>query len=472
MNWDDIERIRRMQDLSRNIERAGGPDAYRRQIQDAQDAALRHSQGLDNPNNISQMIDAAERARTSNVSRLIETMETMRNTSTRDLLERLNYKFRLPEELLNPRLRIPQEVITSRKLLDDYGRSFQDQLRDLQQTFSPTRQILDQINTSGTRWLEVVSAATERAASPFTARAIESSLAWRISTESIAERMRSLDLFNTHPRLTERLVQPSVVYTRFATGTLERIDQTTDEPERNALGGSLVLAEEQMVESASMLETTIVVPVEADSIIVPGIYNSFTVQQGELLAHGAVPANANPPQLVEISPSARLTSLSRRCVSLVTHCNKANSLRGGPDIFKPTTKFVEACNDLPWTVAQDQHTLANFVEGLYFMLYEAAGARTLRFITEGFVEADECEAIWTVKFLRNKWLSHDPDHGSEGDARRTWRNLSEALAQLGVTNMPQSPVDFMYVQRRVLEEVEKFLQLLTERINSAPSQTT
>jgi hypothetical protein len=259
-----------------------------------------------------------------------------------------------------------------------------------------------------------------------------------------------------------------VVYTRFATGTLARIEQTTEEPESNALSGSLLLAEEQVVESAAMLETTIIVPVEADSIIVPIIYNSFMVQQQELLAHGSVPKNAEPLQLVEISPAARLSALSRRCVSLVTHCNKANSLRGGSDIFKPTTKFVEACNDLPWIVAQDQHTLANFIEGLYFMLYEAAGARNLRFITEGLVEADDCEAIWAVKFLRNKWLSHDPDHGGEGDARRTWRSLSEALAQLGVTHMPQTPADFMHIQRRVLEEVEKFLQLLVGKIDVAP----
>ncbi|HMF55557.1 MAG TPA: hypothetical protein VK619_04295 [Pyrinomonadaceae bacterium] len=464
--------MRQAAELAKEIQRAGGLEAYKRQIQDARDAALRRRQGLDDPQSIAASIKAAERARTTDFRALLETFESMRNVETRRLLENLNYKFRLPDEFINPRFRITQDMLASKRLLEDYSRSFQVQLRDLQQAFSPARELLEQINTSGANWLETIRSASERASSPLTARAIESSLAWRISTEGVAERLRSLDLFNTHPRLAEHLILPGVTYTRFATSTLARIEQTTDEAESDALTGSLILAEDQMVESAAMLETTIIVPVEAESIIVPTIYNSFTVQQQELLAHGSVPKNAEPPQLIEISPAARLTALSRRCVSLVTHCNKANSLRGGTDIFKPTTKFVEACNDLPWMVAQDQHTLANFVEGLYFILYEAAGARNLRFITEGLVEPEDCEAIWAVKFLRNKWLSHDPDHGSEGDAQRTWRNLNEALVHLGITRMPQTPADFMQVQRRVLEEVGRFLQLLIEKINSAPRSET
>jgi hypothetical protein len=186
MRWDEIEQMRRAAEVAKEIERAGGIEAYKRQLQDAQDAALRRRQGLDDPRSIAESIKAAEQARTTDFRALLETFERMRSVETRHLLETLNHKFRLPEEFVNPRLRITQDVLASKSLIEDYSRSFQHQLRDLQQTFSPARQLLEQINTSGASWLEMIRAATERASSPFTQRAIESSLAWRVSTEGVA----------------------------------------------------------------------------------------------------------------------------------------------------------------------------------------------------------------------------------------------------------------------------------------------
>lgn len=402
-------------------------------------------------------------------SDICSTLDSARNNETRRLLETLNERFRLPDEFLKPGLRIDRDVVLSRSLLEDYGRSFQTQLRDLDKRLFDAKQVFEHIKTSGASWTDAIRFATERGESPFASHVIEASLAWRVSTEALTERFGVLNLTNSHPRLAQRLVQPSWIFTSFSNRTFKRLQEETSEREQNVLTGSLILAEDQLIDAATTLETTVVVPIDGETSSRPSIYNNFGVQQQDLLANVGMTVRPEPEQLRELSPAAQLIARSRRCVSLVAYCNKANCLRGGKDIFKPTTRFVEACNDLPWIVAQDQHTLANFVESLYFILYEAAGARELRFMTQGFMGIDDCDAVMSVKFLRNKWLSHDPDHGSEGDVRRTWRDLSECLNQLGIAKMPLTAADFMHLQRRVLEEVEAFLEQLVSRINESDS---
>jgi hypothetical protein len=469
MRWDEIEDMRRAAECAREIQREGGIEAYTQRIRTAQDAFLHRQQRFDDPRSITEAIKTAEQARSTNFKSLFETLETARKNETRRLLENLNDRFRLPDEFLNPRLRIDHDVLLSQRLLEDYGRSFQTQLRDLDQRLSLASQVFEQIRTSGTSWTDAIRFATERVESSFTTRVIEASLAWRVSTEALTERFGALNLIDSHPRLAQRLVQPSRVFTRFSSRTFKRLQKGTSEHEQNALNGSLILAEDQLIDASTTLETTVVVPIDAESSPAPTIYNNFGVQQQDLLANLGVTVMPEASQLLDLSPAAQLIARSRRCVSLVAYCNKANCLRGGKDIFKPTTRFVEACNDLPWIVAQDQHTLANFVESLYFILFEAAGARDLRFITEGFMSVADCDAVMSVKFLRNKWLSHDPDHGSEGDVRRTWRDLNECLNHLGLATMPLTPADFMHLQRKVLEEVEGFLEQLVSRINEADS---
>ena len=335
-------------------------------------------------------------------------------------------------------------------LLEHYGRSFQIQLRDLNQRLSHASQVFEQIRTSGTSWTDVIRFATERVESSFTSRVIEASLAWRLSTEALTERFGTLKLTDSHPRLAQRLVQPSRVFTRFSSRTFKRLQKVTSEHEQNPLSGSLILAEDQIIDASTTLETTVVVPIDAESLPAPTIYNNFGVQQQDLLANLGLTVIPEASQLLDLSPAAQLIARSRRCVSLVAYCNKANCLRGGKDIFKPTTRFVEACNDLPWIVAQNHHTLANFVESLYFILFEAAGARDLRFITEGFMSVADCDAVMSVKFLRNKWLSHDPDHGSEGEVRRTWRDLNECLNHLGIATMPLNSRRFYASPKKVV----------------------
>lgn len=90
------------------------------------------------------------------------------------------------------------------------------------------------------------------------------------------------------------------------------------------------------------------------------------------------------------------------------------------------------------------------------------------FLERSFVSGEECEVIWTIKSLRNKWIEHDPDHGTPSKITKSWRTLDQALKSLGFSRTPVTPEEHMELQTRLLEKVEQFLRLLVERIGAAP----
>jgi hypothetical protein len=301
---------------------------------------------------------------------------------------------------------------------------------------------------------------------------LESSLTWQIFTDTVSHRINDLNLLKSHPYLSTQLMQPGIIYGNYSTQIAERIEQSSDEKEINALSGSLTLAQEQLEGSIQLSPDVVVVPEDDDvQLIIVPIYNSFTVQEQELLACDFLPAEKTYEILLTHSIAGQIAEKSRCCVELALYCNKANKVRGGNDIFKPTTKFTESCSLLPYTIAKDQTTLQIIVEHLYFILYEGAGKDHLRFLDEGFVSDLEMDAVMYVKFLRNKWLSHDADHGDESKIRRTWRNLSEALADLGVAKLPQNPDEYTDLQMRLLNSVEAFLRLLADRITNKAEES-
>jgi hypothetical protein len=127
-------------------------------------------------------------------------------------------------------------------------------------------------------------------------------------------------------------------------------------------------------------------------------------------------------------------------------------------MFTPTTSFLEAQNNFSWITVKDDVSLGNFIDCLYTMLYEAAGSDKLRYMK--FVDDKACGIIWVIKDLRNKRFRHDPDHGKEADQMRSWHKLSDSLGKLGVPSLPRTREDFQRMHRRLLDEVDAFLQNL------------
>ena len=173
------------------------------------------------------------------------------------------------------------------------------------------------------------------------------------------------------------------------------------------------------------------------------------------------------------SDAAQLCELARSILQLIAQCNEAARITLGHEVFKPTNRFIESCAWLPWTMAKDKSTLGNVVDYLFWMLYEGAGDDALRFHVDaaGPLRRDECLAVFWIKFLRNKWLRHDPDHGKDSKINKSWRDVGEALTGLGLGHLPVTEHEFRFVQRRLLEKTKAFLTLLLSRLTTPSSES-
>ncbi|MHC5727616.1 MAG: hypothetical protein ACYT04_48490 [Nostoc sp.] len=139
------------------------------------------------------------------------------------------------------------------------------------------------------------------------------------------------------------------------------------------------------------------------------------------------------------------------------------------EMFKPTTKLIEACTNLHWIIPQNKSSFADFIDCFYFTFYEGAGKDNLRFlIKHGGVldEKADCDFIWCIKHLRNKWLRHDADHGKETDIKKSWKDLSDKFKWLGINHTPIREEHFRKLHRSLLKEAESFLEKILEKLIS------
>ena len=82
------------------------------------------------------------------------------------------------------------------------------------------------------------------------------------------------------------------------------------------------------------------------------------------------------------------------------------------------------------------------------------------------MDKEECDAIWNLKALRNKWLLHDPEHGDAKAIDKSYRSLAEALQNFGLNTFPATKREFEELQRKVLNALLEFHTLLEQRIAS------
>lgn len=100
------------------------------------------------------------------------------------------------------------------------------------------------------------------------------------------------------------------------------------------------------------------------------------------------------------------------------------------------------------------------------VIYESAGDQKLRFLKEndGYLERAECEPVWNLKTLRNKWSSHDLEHGKLSDIRASYRSLNEALKILGFARFPRRSNEFEELQLKLATDLLKSLELIEDRL--------
>lgn len=287
-----------------------------------------------------------------------------------------------------------------------------------------------------------------------------SAMIWNTNVSTIIQKLSAESLFLSHPLLTEQLMKPYRYWDDFLQATIKNLSQVDTGRISDALKGSLIIAQKQIVSSTSQLEAIIEEPEDQDEAYSEVSLNILELQRDELLASSTVLTNANYKLLLALSPTARFAKQARGVLALVVKCNNQAKLQGKEEIFKPTTKLLESYNNLPWIGVRDEESFGNFVDCLYFMLYEAAGKDHLRFLTEGYLGDGDCTIVWVIKHLRNKYLRHDPDHGKLSDIRKSWQDLSAKLALLGLSHLPASINDYQYLQQRLLQEAERFLKKL------------
>lgn len=286
--------------------------------------------------------------------------------------------------------------------------------------------------------------------------------AWQLSTSMVASRAAALLLSETHPLLTGRLIQPYLAYSRFSRSASKQLQAPRDGHEQGALSGLLAILDQHAIATAETLEVAIEVPLDDDRPQPPVRYGLLTAVRKDLRESSEIAVGMELDDLLSLSSSAQLGSRARRLWALMRDCNEAVKVRGQHEIFKPTTKLTDACMTLPWVVADDRTSFGDVVDALYFMFYEAAGRDKLRYWD--FLTADMAAIVFAIKHLRNYYLRHDPDHGSDREIHRKWKSLGDSLEWLGMTRLPRSAKEYRRLHGQLLARGEEFLEELIARI--------
>ncbi|MEH2277849.1 MAG: hypothetical protein V7K40_24440 [Nostoc sp.] len=290
---------------------------------------------------------------------------------------------------------------------------------------------------------------------------------WDKSFTEVTRQIQELNLFSKNPALVQNLLKPSSVYTDFVEKTYQRLEQSTSEKVYRALETSLHLAEDQLLTTTETLINIITVPADDElasceiDLLLP------IIQQDELITIVESCEEEDEGSLILLSPAAQANTEVKRIWDLIIQCNEVTQTKEQKEMFKPTSKLLEACANLPWIIPQDKRSFGDFIDYLYFTFYEGAGKDNLRFLTKHGGVLDEkvdCDFIWCIKHLRNKWLRHDADHGKETDIKKSWKDLSDKFKWLGLNHTPIKEEHFRKLHRSLLKEAESFLEKILEKL--------
>lgn len=287
---------------------------------------------------------------------------------------------------------------------------------------------------------------------------------WHESFTAVAARLSVLDIPNLYPNLSSLLLEPGYAYGAFARGVWEEFDG--DGVREAVISASLSLTERHVsVGMESAIEVAGGIAEGEDTTDTKLIVNIFERQHGEIITASGLVISSSVDDLLNAVPTARLIRRSLDIADLAMTINEAAQVRGDDEVFRLTTRYAQAQNQLPWVAARNRTELGLVVDCLYFMLYEGTGEASR--LTPRYVTQDECGSIWTVKHLRSKWLRHDPNRGEPGKQRASWRTIGTTLSRLGLNCIPATPDEYLHLQEAVLRDVEDFLRRLHDRISES-----
>jgi hypothetical protein len=295
----------------------------------------------------------------------------------------------------------------------------------------------------------------------------QTALVWNLASLGLVNRMNDIGLL-AHEALSTRLFENLNTYTSFVRDTTNLL-ATDPAPNIAArLRGSLNLAEYQIAGIADTVSAFVVIPEDNEELDVIRVLDAPYRQQDELLRYEFTQNETDTSSLIYASPTAQTAQKGRRILELVTQCNEAGKMSPlGVEIFKPTTRLLTVFSDFPWLSAGDRSQFGEVVDCLYFIFYEGAGKDNLRFLEKngGPLNEDiDCDLIWCIKHLRNKWSRHDADHGAEKDIRKSWDQLAAKFRWLGLAASPTNSSHFQQLHDKLLMLSEEFLKRILDKL--------
>jgi len=299
----------------------------------------------------------------------------------------------------------------------------------------------------------------------------EATLACNVASIGLANRMNEIGLLAKREMLSARLFEVPKVFTDFVRHTTERLAAAPTPTIALRLRGSLNLAEQQLLGIADAISGFISVPEDNEDPDMVCTLNAPYSQQHEILNCELIEDENDLAALNTVSLTAQTVKRGRRILELITQCNAAGrTSESGVEIFKPTTRLMTVFSDLPWLSATDRLRFGDVIDCLYFIFYEGAGKDNLRFLDKngGPLKDTDCDLIWCIKHLRNKWSRHDADHGKEKEIQKSWTELAAKFRWLGLAEYPTEANHFQKLHHKLLELAEDFLMQILNNIKIKP----
>ena len=191
--------------------------------------------------------------------------------------------------------------------------------------------------------------------------------------------------------------------------------------------------------------------------------NLYYVQRSELiLVAKTTPAFLDDDNALNSLPTIQYFSVAQSVCRHVTRINRQCAVNGQQEVFRLTNRLAESLIALPNLVAVTEQQFGEFVDYLYFVVYEGAGKDKLRFL--GLIDEADAEPVWMLKHLRNYFTRHDVEHGKDKDIQKKQERLGEVFTKLIGKPLPRNRRDFGNTQLRLLQLMEAMLTKVSDEI--------
>ena len=225
----------------------------------------------------------------------------------------------------------------------------------------------------------------------------------------------------------------------------------------------VVSQDEDILEYPEVFDFTEIEEADEDDTATVPTHNLYFVQRSELIVLARkMPHFLDDERSLNSLPTFRYFNLAQSVCRLVTIINRQCAVSGIDAVFRLTDRLAESLVALPNLIAVDGKNFAEFVDYLYFIIYEGAGKDNLRFL--GLIGPDDAEPVWVLKHIRNYLTRHDVEHGKEKDIKKKQERLGAIFSSLIEKPLPRTRRDFGDAQIAFLMQIEAMLKKVSDEL--------